>query len=312
MRNLQAYLDSQNYDYTTDLEGDYHTMFFPVGYDLDIVNQAKRRGVKIIQRLDGAYYFFNTGWQYRKLNKIPQTIYTDYADVVVFQSDYSRKQITRLFGGSCAANTKVIINGVNTDIFYPNKAKQSAGNLRVAVTGNFRRDVMLAPIIKSLDYLASKRNTHFQLDVVGPINKDTLRKWLDRPFVNYRGALSMQDTADALREADAFVHSERNGACPNAVIEAIATGLPVVSFDSGAVKELSWFNADLIAPMPKRIFHLDMELSWHKLVPCFENLVANYAAYRQESLLHVNAYAFESCGRAYQEIFESINISNER
>ena len=41
-----------------------------------------------------------------------------------------------------------------------------------------------------------------------------------------------------LRSADLLFSADVHPACPNSVIEALACGLPVIAFDTGAIREI--------------------------------------------------------------------------
>jgi glycosyltransferase involved in cell wall biosynthesis len=56
--------------------------------------------------------------------------------------------------------------------------------------------------------------------------------------VIHLGHLGRLELASALRSCDAFVNLSENEACPNVVLEALASGLPILFRDSGGVSEL--------------------------------------------------------------------------
>jgi glycosyltransferase involved in cell wall biosynthesis len=53
---------------------------------------------------------------------------------------------------------------------------------------------------------------------------------------------------DLDRSAHLLFSADLNPACPNAVIEALACGLPVAAFDTGALRELVGAEAGVVAP----------------------------------------------------------------
>jgi glycosyltransferase involved in cell wall biosynthesis len=54
-----------------------------------------------------------------------------------------------------------------------------------------------------------------------------------------------------------FFSADLNPACPNAVIEALACGLPVAAFDTGAMKEVVGGEAGRIVPYGGDPWRLD-------------------------------------------------------
>jgi glycosyltransferase involved in cell wall biosynthesis len=50
------------------------------------------------------------------------------------------------------------------------------------------------------------------------------------------------------RSAHLLFSADINPACPNSVIEALACGLPIVAFDTGALKELVIGNSGRLVP----------------------------------------------------------------
>jgi glycosyltransferase involved in cell wall biosynthesis len=77
-----------------------------------------------------------------------------------------------------------------------------------------------------------------------------------RAQVNSRARISIQwlesqpreRIPEIMRSADLFFSSDLHPACPNSVIEALACGLPVIAFDTGALKELVTGDSGRIVP----------------------------------------------------------------
>jgi glycosyltransferase involved in cell wall biosynthesis len=96
-----------------------------------------------------------------------------------------------------------------------------------------------------------------ELIVVGNVSKGTRDHW-DRwlrenfeiaPFfINWRGVVSHRQIVNAYRQAHIFFSADINAACPNSVIESLACGTPVISFDTGALNELLNNQGGIVVP----------------------------------------------------------------
>jgi glycosyltransferase involved in cell wall biosynthesis len=111
-------------------------------------------------------------------------------------------------------------------------------------------DMGLDNAIELAETLKEKYNLLMELTVVGKIMDE------HRERVNARARIPIQWMGSQPREkipaimnsADLFFSSDLHPACPNSVIEALACGLPVIAFDTGALKELVIGDAGRIVP----------------------------------------------------------------
>ncbi len=306
MYNLRTYLDEVKFPYHPTYQAGDH-IFFPISYDLHQLEQIKADGGKIIQRLDGIYYPSKHGETYQKLNQDIKKIYQSYADAIIFQSHYSQQQCEAMFGPAPANMTKIIYNGANQKIFHPRKKIWRLSSKKHFIsTGNFRNLDMIEPMILACDQLWSQ-SVNFTLHLVGPIANDQLQPFFQRPYLKYHGSVDLPVLAKLLSQADLFIYSHLNPPCPNSVIEALSTGLPVVGFDSGAMKELCHFSPELLAPVSDEVFQsyqdFNSELLSEKIKLCLDNLTV----YQEKSLSHAGDYSFKECGRQYTKIFSAID-----
>jgi len=307
MYNLNNYLDKENIRYHTKYKkGD--SIFFPITYSYDVLKEVKKNGGKIIQRLDGIYYPSKHGDKHIELNSDIKEIYLKYADHIVFQSEYSRKQCFEMLGIKEQQNYSIIINGVNKEIFIPDNNRTMSGIIELVTTGNFRNIDMIEPVVLALDTLAGKFDFH--LNVIGPVVNESLKSLLKRDYVVMRGLKTIYEIAEVLPKMDIFIYSHLNPPCPNSVIEAISCGLPVVGFDSGAMSELCWFSKDILAYVSDDIFQKYEDFNPEALAEKIELCIDNYGYYRKLALDHSHLYSFEECGKKYVEVFEKI-INNE-
>jgi len=164
-------------------------------------------------------------------------------DTVFVNSDeYRQSWIKR--GGFDASKLKILPRGLDTDLFHPAQRdpaffeKFGAGNgqVRLLYVGRISKE-------KDLDVLANAylrlrdEGLPIQLFVVGhgPYSQ-ALSETLPEAF--FTGYLKGQDLAKAYASADIFVFPSTTDTFGNVIIEAQASGVPVIVSDSGGPKEL--------------------------------------------------------------------------
>jgi glycosyltransferase involved in cell wall biosynthesis len=105
-----------------------------------------------------------------------------------------------------------------------------------------------------------------ELMVVGRVSPDLMRQYEQRLAgdngageisINWAGLVPAERIPEIDRAAHLLYSSDINPACPNSVIEALACGLPVVSFDTGALPELVTPGAGRVVAYGGDPWHLD-------------------------------------------------------
>jgi glycosyltransferase involved in cell wall biosynthesis len=146
----------------------------------------------------------------------------------------------------------IIPNGVNCDAFAVHNREASVGPRRVITVANLRpekgHDTLIAAASTIVQHYS---NVEFHIVGDGPCRAALEQQVRDRglaPRFHFLGERS--DIPGLLAESDVFVLPSRSEACPNSVLEAMATGLPVVASRVGGVPELidSGVNGILITP----------------------------------------------------------------
>jgi glycosyltransferase involved in cell wall biosynthesis len=161
--------------------------------------------------------------------------------VFVNSEDYRQSWIKRGFD---PAKLKILPRGLDTELFHPARRKRAffekigAGNgeVRLLYVGRISRE-------KNLDLLAAAyrrlrdEGLPVQLFVVGhgPYS-EAFAKSLPEAF--FTGYLNGTELATAYASADVFVFPSTTDTFGNVILEAQASGLPVVVSDSGGPKEL--------------------------------------------------------------------------
>jgi glycosyltransferase involved in cell wall biosynthesis len=280
--------------------------------DLPALWRAKRRGVRIVQRLDGM------NWLHRKLptgvrhylraeygNLILRLIRNRFADHIVYQSEFSRRWWERVHGAAPVPHS-IVYNAVDLTVYRPQSDRpivppfDSRHSLHApptslhpprfrillvegSLTGGYELGLETAiRLVERLNTLhradlasialtgdedsdshqnqsVSAPDFPAELVVAGRVPDSVKERWAretDIP-ITWAGLLPPERIPDLDRSAHLLYAGDINAACPNAVIEALACGLPVLAFDTGALPELVTGDAGRIVPYGGDPWNLD-------------------------------------------------------
>lgn len=205
----------------------------------------RRRGARVVHRLDGLL------WRHRALKGRPLQrvkhelrnrwmclIRDRLADHVVYQSRFVRDWWHDWFGAPRVASS-IIYNGVDLDEYRPDPGGAGQGDgILLCVEGNVQVDPpTLATLLETHRTLLRKgkiQETRVLGGWEGGVPEDVRRE----PNLRILGPRPRDEVQRELRRASLFLNLEIQPPCPNAVIEALASGVPVVGFDTGALAEL--------------------------------------------------------------------------
>jgi glycosyltransferase involved in cell wall biosynthesis len=227
--------------------------------ELARLGQLRRKGVRLVQRLDGI------NWIHRRRNMpLRHSLRAEYgnlllsllrrfwADRIVYQSEFSRRWWNDWFGG-LSTPSWVIHNGVDLDAYAPTSSPLPQDFFRLLLVegslgGGYEMGLQNA--VHLAEVAAPLLPLPLRLRVVGEANAALKREWDARSRVGleWQGKLRREEIPAQMNLAHAFFSADLHPACPNAVIEALACGLPVVAYDTGSLAELVPASAGQIAP----------------------------------------------------------------
>jgi glycosyltransferase involved in cell wall biosynthesis len=269
-------LASRGYTFSNDLSDRPYSSVLVIGgtRQLAALWQARQRGVRIVQRLDGMNWLHRVKPQnitrptnlrhflraeYR--NRLLWIIRRYLADHVVYQSQFVRSWWERVYGATLVPS-RVVYNGVDLKKYTPWENTQPPtdryrllmvegsmmGGYEIGLEVGIRLAQALADRLKDArNGLDGKR---IELLVVGQVTQSLRMRWKssENVSITWVGAVSGDQIPEFDRSAHLLFSADINPACPNSVIEALACGLPVLAFDTGALPEMVTGDAGRIIP----------------------------------------------------------------
>ena len=130
---------------------------------------------------------------------------------------------------------EIINNMVNCSNFSLNKRYKIRGELTLGVIGPFTDDIN--NVISSIESISKK--TKFKMKLIGRISKNDIQKLSKYSNIEVLGGVNSERYRSFFDEIDVlllpYFHSHRGGGSRNKLLEAAASGVPIVSTSNGAI-----------------------------------------------------------------------------
>ena len=316
---LTAGLQAHSIEILDDLRRtDYDTLLVIGGTrDLSGLWRAHRRGVRIVQRLNGLNWIHRvrrTGLRHflraEYGNFILRTIRARLADHIVYQSEFARRWWERIYGPARVPSS-VIHNGVDLNVYTPegpsNRPEDRYRLLLVegSLGGGYEMGLETAVELAQTLSRTPGLDKLVELVVVGRVAADVQTRWQQAEVpLQFTGLVPRERIADIDRSAHLLYSADVNAACPNSVIEALACGLPVVGFDTGALPELVSGDAGRVVPYGQDVWRLEPP-DVPALAGAAAELLAEPARFRTAARARARqAFGLEQMVAAYLAVFE--------
>lgn len=219
--------------------------------------RARRQGVPVVHRLNGMNWLHrvqSAGLRYGIKADLANSriAWTRrfLASAIVYQSRFCEENWNAVHGPVSKPST-IIYNGVDTDRFSPIRDPENwrtSEPIRVLIAeGNLQHgsEILLGSALDCCAALRQKYGVPVRLTIAGNV-PDAIRARTEAKAprlesgltFDWKGVIPKDELIALEREATFFLSVEPEPACPNAVIEALSVGLPVVGYDTGSLKDV--------------------------------------------------------------------------
>ncbi|MEG3618529.1 glycosyltransferase family 4 protein [Magnetovibrio sp. PR-2] len=202
------------------------------------------RSVPLVHNQNGVFY---SGWYAGDWQGQNQRMARTYhqADYVFYQSEFCKRSADK-FLGEREGPGEILYNAVDTTFYCPaEKTSPSTDHaVRFLLTGKID-DHMYYRVESSIKGLAAAKDVDAELLVAGWVAPEALKQAQNladelevAERVRFLGRYTQEEAPGIYQAADAYIMTKHNDPCPNTVLEALASGLPVLYSDTGGVGEL--------------------------------------------------------------------------
>jgi glycosyltransferase involved in cell wall biosynthesis len=212
-------------------------------------------------------------------------------DLIFSLNEYQKDKIVEEYGVE-NGKVQVIGSGYNSFIFYRDECKKEVACIELVYAGKLIFSKGLLSLIKAVDKL-NPIDKKIRLTIVGAGNQGEETEAiynaarLCKHEVNFTGAVAQDKLAKIFRESDIFVLPSFYEGLPLVLIEALASGLKVVTTDLPGVKH--WLgnkiNSSGVIEYVKLPRMEKIDVPFKKELPEFENRLKSSIEHQIKRLL---------------------------
>jgi glycosyltransferase involved in cell wall biosynthesis len=278
-------------------------------------------------QLAHAFFGFPTGWlSYRKADKLPYIISLRGSDVPgsnarlkldykmlapVFRSIWKKASLLvacsnglkeRALRFMPSANIEVVPNGIDLDIFHPPTDKNRSETIRLLTVGRLSVTKRVEMLIDAVEIL-NKQEIKIHLTVAGGGKMESILKAIVNQknigdIVEITGRIDSKDMPDVYRKSDIFVSASMQEGMSNAMLEAMASGLPIITTTCEGVEELIKDNGIIV-----KNDNAESIAESVKLLMTDEIL---YGKMKSAALKQVEKFSWESASEQYLSLYKKV------
>ncbi len=212
-------------------------------FPLTVAALLKRRGIRIVVNQNGVYYpaWYPKGWE--KKNLYLQRL-NAIADHTYFQSEFALESYKR-WVGSTPKSWSILYNAVDLERFSTRGRTPAGQKPRILIFTDFA-EINRKLWLHVAEFITASQNAGDQWEwhLAGRVGSEDLYAHLKERLEKNGAKIHWYEQPDPtavakmLASVDIAFHLFYNDVCPNKVLEAMASGVHVVTVSAGGSKEL--------------------------------------------------------------------------
>ena len=209
-----------------------------------VIDAVRSAGVPVVFNQNGVFYpgWYPAGWEQQNARMAKAHAVADH---VFYQSEFCRR-CAQKFLGDRNGDSQILYNGVDVERFSPATRAEKNSPFTFLLAGKIGPDTGYR-LTSSIAGLAAARKGGLDVRLViagliDPAVEAEARRDTEAlgvaDAVTFTGPYHGPQAPAIYRAADAYLMTKYADPCPNTVLEALASGLPVLYSASGGVPEL--------------------------------------------------------------------------
>lgn len=276
----------QTHEHYTDHPQSADAILFNSYQQLLLAVELKRKfPSKLFMHRLGPIFHYHRGKNWKKIDRLTLEVNRRIADWTIFQSEWSYRESTAL--GFKESHYSIIGNAPDESIFNQKNRKTSLSEKIQLITTSWSANTNKG--LAFLQYLDHHLDfNHYQVLAIGnfPLK-----------FVNIKqcSPVNSIQLAKQLKQADIFIAPFKYEAASNAILEALACGLPIVALDSGSNKEEIGEGGELFQNQKELLTKIDL-------------VAQNYRTYQNQ----IEVTSIEAIAQQYSKAIGQVSSGKPR
>lgn len=200
---------------------------------------------------------------------------------------------------------EIIYNVTDTRLFHPDKEKQKAEKVKIvhiSTLDDAHKNV--SGMLRVAEKLSKLRND-FEIWFIGdgdatPHTKTASDLGIHKTFAFFDGTKTTTEVAEIMRTANCFLLFSNYENLPCVMVEALASGIPIVSSTAGGIPEHITDNLGIL------VKPLDEDALLNALNKAIDNIKAGKYNSEELSNYAINNFSYEKVGEKFVDLYERI------